>query len=83
MIKYSITEGRKSLGEIINIVKYQQKLIGIGKGKKVDVLVIPYKDMENTEDIPVTQINSESDSFSFLANEPDIYSLDDLRKRYV
>jgi len=83
MIKYSITEGRKSLGEIINIVKYQKKLIGIGKGKKVDVLLVPYSEIENAENIPITQINSKSESFSFLENEPDIYSLSDLKRTYV
>ncbi len=31
----------------------------------------------------ITQMNTHSKSFDFLKNEPDIYSLSDLKKRYV
>ena len=35
------------------------------------------------DDIPLTEINAASESFAFLENEPDLYTMDDLKKRYV
>jgi len=37
----------------------------------------------DTDDIPISQINEKSESFNFLEDEPDIYSISDLKKSYV
>ncbi len=34
-------------------------------------------------DIPMTEINAQSDSFKFLEDEPDLYSLNNIKKKYV
>lgn len=77
----SITEGRKKLGELISAVKYQRKPIALGRHGKAEALLIAVPD--TTEDTPITMINAESPSFRFLADEPDLYSLKDLKKRYA
>lgn len=81
MIFYNTSEARKHLNEIVNKVKYQKVIISIGRRGKAEVLVIPKPELE--EEIPVSQINTDSSSFDFLEDEPDIYSIDDIKKRYV
>lgn len=73
----SITEGRKKLGEIVDIVKYQRRPIALGKHGKADVLIVAFP----TEgDLPITAMNAASGSFDFLADEPDLYSRSDIKK---
>lgn len=77
---YSITDARKILGELINQVKYQKSVIALGRNGKADVLIIALPGDE--EHLPIEEINAQSASFDFLAEEPDLYSVDDLKKRY-
>lgn len=37
--------------------------------------------MELEEDIPITEINAASESFNFLKDEPELYSLKDLKPK--
>ena len=77
MQTYTKTETRNNFSEIIKQVKYGKKIVAV----KRDVLIVPFPEID--ESIPVSQINEQSDSFDFLENEPDLYSLSDLKKRYV
>lgn len=81
MIHYRSSEARKHLNEIINKVKYEKIIISLGRHNKQEVLIVPKP--ETQEEIPISEINSTSSSFSFLEKEPDLYSLKDLKKRYV
>ena len=78
MLHYSTTEARKNLGEIVNKVKYQKIIISIGRFNEEEVLVVPKPQLN--EKLPISEINATSPSFEFLAEEPDIYSLKDLKK---
>ena len=78
MITYTKTEARSNFSEIIKQVKYGKKIISI----KRDVLIVPFPEIDEKE-IPISEINTDSDSFDFLENEPDMYSLNDLTKQYV
>lgn len=78
---YTTTQARSHFAEIVNQVKYQKIVIAIGRHKKCEVLIVPAPDL--SEKIPVTQMNAASSSFDFLKDEPDLYSLNDLKKRYV
>ncbi len=77
MQTYTKTETRNNFSEIIKQVKYGKKIVAV----KRDVLIVPFPEMN--ESIPISQINEQSESFDFLENEPDLYSLNDLKKRYV
>jgi hypothetical protein len=77
----TVTEGRKQLGELINLVKYQHRVIALGKNGQADALLVAMPPMES--ETPVTDINAASGSFHFLAEEPDLYTVDDLKVRYV
>ena len=76
----SVTEGRKQLGELINLVKYQHQVIALGKNGRADALLVALPELES--DLPMTAINAASSSFTFLEDEPDLYSVADLKKRY-
>lgn len=76
------TQLRSNLSEIVNTVKYEKKIIAIGRKNKKEVLIVPYPEI-NDQDLPITNINAQSGSFDFLKEEPNLYSLKDLKKQYV
>ena len=77
---YSITDARKKLGELVNRVRYTRQAIALGKHGKAEVFLVAIGDGGN--DVPMTEINAASASFAFLEEEPDLYSVTDLKKRY-
>lgn len=79
---YTTTQLRTNLSEIVNIVKYEKKIIAIGRKNKKEVLLVPYPDTQDAI-LPICDINAQSESFHFLKDEPDLYSFKDLKKRYV
>ncbi len=81
MLRYSTSNARKHLGEIVNKVRFEHIIVSIGRHDKDEVLIVPKP--EFAEDVPVTHMNAQSPSFQFLRGEPDIYSIGDLKKRYV
>lgn len=81
MRHYTTTEARKHLSEIVNQVRYQKVIISIGRRDEEEVLMVPKFTLE--ESLPITEMNTQSTSFEFLDEEPDLYSLQDLKKRYV
>ncbi len=78
---YSISDGRKKLGDLVNQVKFQHKAIGLGHNGKAEVLIVSLPSQCGDE--PINEINAASESFHFLEDEPDLYSVDDLKERYV
>ena len=76
-----VTEGRKRLGELMDMVKYQHAVIAFGKHGKAEALLVALPGIG--ADFSMTSVNAESSSFSFLGDEPDLYSRDDLKKSYV
>lgn len=79
----STTNARKHIATLINEVRETGEVIGIGRRKKIEALLIkfPHNYSKNVSDI--TNINTYSQSFDFLEDEPDLYTVDDLKKRYV
>ena len=82
MLHYDTSDARKKLNEILNKVKYQKVIISLGRRGKSEVLIVPKPEFDESE-TPITEINSKSTSFDFLNEEPDLYSIKDLKKRYV
>ena len=80
MITYSTTEARSNLSDIVNQVKYKQVIIAIWRNNKAEVFMTP---VPTEYDIPITEINSDSKSFNFLNDEPELYSINDLKVKYV
>ena len=79
----SSTAMRKDIAEIINEVKYTGQVFGIGRRNKIEAVIMKYPSHINLELNEVTNINANSASFDFLEDEPELYSVKDLKKTYA
>ena len=77
------TNARKQMAAIINTVKETGDVFAIGRRQQPEVLLIKFPTEYNPDVSDITNINTYSESFSFLENEPDLYSAADLKKRYA
>ena len=77
------TSMRKNISEVINHVKYRGQVFGVGRRNNIEVIIMKYPKYFNTELDDITNINAFSQSFDFLKDEPNIYTIDDLKKKYV
>lgn len=77
------TNARKQIAKLIDAVRNSGDVFAIGRRDKPEALLIKYPTEYNPELSDITNINTYSESFSFLEEEPDIYSTDDLKNKYV
>ena len=77
------TNARKSIKEIVNRARYRGEVFAIGRRNAIDAVLIGFPQMYNDSLNDITNVNSYSKSFDFLGKEPDLYSVADLKKRYV
>ena len=75
----STTKFRENLPSFMNEVISTNKNIIVGRRNKPEVLIIKYPENLNKKVSDITNFNTNSSSFDFLKNEPDIYSVDDLK----
>ena len=79
----SATNARKDLGKLISSVRETGEVVAIGRHNDYEALLIKFPMHYNSLLSDITNINAYSTSFDFLKDEPDIYSLNDLKKRYA
>jgi hypothetical protein len=79
----STTSMRKDISEVINKVKYTGQIFGIGRRDKIEAVIMRYPENFNVDLSEITNINANSASFDFLKDEPDLYSVSDLKKIYA
>lgn len=79
----STTIARKQLGRFVASVKENNSTLGIGRHNRPEVLLIKYPDYFNRELDEWTNFVANAGSFDFLKKEPELYSISDLKKRYV
>ncbi len=77
------TNARKSIGTIVNRVRDTGEVFGIGRRNEVEVIVLPFPKEYRKNATDITNINTYSRSFEFLSDEPDLYSIQDAKKRYA
>jgi hypothetical protein len=77
------TKVRKNIADFVEQIKRDNSVIGIGRRNKIEVVVMKYPENTNSKLTEITNINANSSAFDFLKNEPDLYSVKDLKKRYV
>lgn len=80
---FTTTNARKNIKTIINRVKYHGDIFGLGRRNSIDAVIIQFPEVYNPSVNDITNINAYSKSFDFLKNEPDIYSISDVKKRYA
>lgn len=79
----STTEARERISDLVNIVSTSRKSIVIGRRNIPEVVLIPFPMFWNGKLSEITNINAYSKSFDFLANEPEIYSAKDIKRKYA
>ncbi len=79
----STTEFRKNISGIINTIIEKRQSLVIGRRDTPEAVIIPFPKNFNSNLSEILNINAYSESFSFLDNEPDIYSAKDVKKKYV
>ena len=59
------------------------EVFAIGRRNSIDALIIQFPSAYNKDLNEITNINTLSHSFDFLNEEPEVYSMNDLKKKYV
>lgn len=77
------TNARKQIAQLINAVRDKGDVFAIGRRNRPEVLLIKFPAEYSSELNDITNVNTYSESFSFLEQEPEIYSVSDLKKPYV
>lgn len=76
------TEARKRFSELVNHVRYANTPVLIGRHDTAEVLMIKFPSQHNPALDEATNMNQYGGAFDFLEQEPDLYSYDDVKKRY-
>ncbi len=79
----STTEARERMSDLVDIVSTSHKSIVIGRRNIPEVVLIPFPAFWNGKFSLITNINTYSKSFDFLAKEPEIYSIEDIKNKYA
>ena len=79
----STTKARANISEIIERVKLHGEVFVFGRRNNPEAVLVKFPDMYNSHLSDITNINAYSGSFDFLAQEPDLYTLSDIKKKYV
>ena len=77
------TVARKNISEVINEVAYMDNIYAIGRRNKIEALIMKFPENLNKDVNEITNVNANSKSFEFLEKEPDLYSINDLKNKYV
>ncbi len=77
----STTEARERISDLVDIVSTSRKSIVIGRRNVPEVVLIPFPSFWNGRLSEITNINAYSKSFNFLADEPEVYSLKDIKRK--
>lgn len=77
------TNARKQIAKLVNTVRETGEVYAIGRRDLPEVLLIKFPTEYNPKLNDITNVNTYSESFSFLKDEPELYSVADLKKKYV
>lgn len=79
----TISEAKRDIKKIVERVKNRGDVFAIGTKRIIDAVIIQFPLLYNKNLNEITNINANSKSFDFLKYEPDLYSVSDLKKKYV
>lgn len=74
---------RKDIADILNRVAYDEQVYGVGRHDRIEAIIMKYPAQINADMSDIANFNANSKSFAFLADEPDLYNIKDLKKRYA
>ena len=76
----SSTEVRKNISEMIDTVRETGRVFLIGRHGEAEAILLKFPTNYRASASDITNINAYSTSFDFLQDEPDIYSIADIKK---
>ena len=76
----STTEARKRISDLLDAVVTNSASFVIGRHDAPEAVLVKFPTNYRSDVSDITNINAYSNSFDFLKDEPDIYSLDDIKK---
>lgn len=79
----STTHVRENISEIIERVKTRGEVFVFGRRNNPEAVLIKFPDVYNPNFSDITNINAYSGSFDFLKDEPDLYNVSDVKKKYA
>lgn len=77
------TNARKQIAQLVATVRETGDVYALGRRNQPEVLLIKFPSEYNASLNDISNINTYSESFSFLDQEPELYSIADLKKPYV
>jgi hypothetical protein len=83
MKTFTSSQARSQFRDLLDEIRMHDVMVGIGRYNRIEVVMMKYPEHLNAELSDVTNVNTNSKSFDFLKEEPDLYSVDDLKKAYV
>jgi len=78
----STTELRENISDFMDIVSAGKSLV-LGRRNVPEAVLIPFPNLWNGKLTEITNINAYSKSFDFLVDEPEIYSIKDVKNKYA
>lgn len=79
----STTEARKNISQLIDAVASEGANFVIGRHDTPEAVLVKFPKYYRADVSDITNINSYSNSFDFLQDEPDLYSEADIKKQYA
>jgi len=79
----SLTNARKNISSLIDEVRETGQMFAIGRHDALEVVMLKFPREYNKLFSDIANVNAYSQSFDFLGDEPELYSLSDLKKRYA
>jgi antitoxin (DNA-binding transcriptional repressor) of toxin-antitoxin stability system len=76
----STTNVRKNISEMIDTVRETDGVFLIGRHGSPEAVLIKFPTNFRTDVSDITNVNAYSTSFDFLKDEPDLYSIADIKK---
>lgn len=79
----SLTNARKNISSMIDEVRETGQMFAIGRHAELEVVMLKFPREYNKKFSDIANVNAYSQSFDFLASEPELYTVADLKKSYV
>jgi len=79
----STTKIRQNISSFIENVRISGQPVVIGRRNMPEAVLIPFPFLFNKKLSEITNMNAYSKSFDFLKDEPELYSIKDIKKKYV
>lgn len=77
----STTDVRKNISEMIDAVRETDAVFLIGRRGAPEAVLLKFPTLYRSDLSDITNVNAYSTSFDFLRDEPELYSVNDVKKK--